>query len=366
MLKKIILFVMLVCTFFAAGVNEVAAAEVTALHWGVNKDKVLRVVFDCDMPSKARVAIENDELLVTVNGKLQQNIAKIYTVKSDVVKQLRLEAKGEQTLLHMPLTKNIAAKDYKMFILKKDLTTNRPDRIVIDILGAGAGQMPAKVEKPVEKPKPTKPKKETSKPAQYKTNGGLKGKIIALDAGHGGTDPGAIGKQGTYEKTITLAIAKKVEDLLEQRGAKVYMTRTTDVDVYGPAATDAQELQARVDVAQDNKADAFVSLHCNASANRSVGGFSTYYYPKTIYDSMLAESIQNQITSNFGLDDLGTRQANFYVVKRSSMPSSLIEMAFISNPKEEKLLRSNWFQGKLAKVIVDGIEAYFDTAGGRN
>ena len=137
------------------------------------------------------------------------------------------------------------------------------------------------------------------------------------------------------------------------------MTRVKDVDVYGVNATDAQELQARVDVAENSAADLFISLHINASVNKNVGGFSSYYYPKTSHDARVATAIQKRMTNKFGLDDLGIRQANFYVNKRSSMPSALIEMAFITNAKEEKLLNSNWFQSKLAKAIADGIEDYF-------
>ena len=91
---------------------------------------------------------------------------------------------------------------------------------------------------------------------------------------------------------------------------------------------------------------------------------TSYFFPKTDYDKVAAAAIQDELTKKFGLDDLGVRQANFYVNKRSSMPTVLVETAFLSNPKEEKLLRSNWFQNKMAKVIADGIEDYFAAAGG--
>lgn len=194
---------------------------------------------------------------------------------------------------------------------------------------------------------------------KFRTSGGLKNKIITLDAGHGGSDPGAIGAKGTKEKTITLAITLKVQELLKKKGAKVYMTRTKDVDVYGPNASDKDELQARVNVAEKYNSDLFLSLHINSSVNKSVGGFSTYYYPKTNHDLRIAQAVQKQLTDNFGVDDLGVRQANFYVVKRCSMPAALLEMCFISNPKEETLMQSNWFQKKTASMIVAGIEKYF-------
>ena len=194
---------------------------------------------------------------------------------------------------------------------------------------------------------------------RFRTSGGLEGKIITLDAGHGGSDPGAIGSDGTKEKNITLAITKIVKEILEEKGAKVYMTRTTDVDVFGPNASDAEELQARVNVGEKYNSDMFVSLHINSSVNKNIGGFSTYYYPKTDNDLRLAKNIQNKLAANFGVDDLGVRQANFYVIKRISMPAVLVEMCFISNEKELTLMKGQWFQKKTARLIAEGIEKYF-------
>ena len=194
---------------------------------------------------------------------------------------------------------------------------------------------------------------------RFRTSGGLDGKIITLDAGHGGSDPGAIGSDGTKEKNITLPITKMVKEILEEKGAKVYMTRTTDVDVFGPNASDAEELQARVNVGEKYNSDMFVSLHINSSVNKNIGGFSTYYYPKTDNDLRLAKNIQNKLAANFGVDDLGVRQANFYVIKRISMPAVLVEMCFISNEKELTLMKGQWFQKKTARLIAEGIEKYF-------
>ena len=195
---------------------------------------------------------------------------------------------------------------------------------------------------------------------KFRTGDGIKGKIITLDPGHGGSDPGAIGASGLKEKQITLEIGMRLKELLEKEGAKVYMTRTTDKDVYSANASDRAELQARVNVAEKNNSDLFISLHINSSVNKNVGGFSSYYYPKTDYDLKIAQAIQNKFAKNFGVDNLGVRQANFYVVKRCSMPATLLEMCFISNPKEEKLMKGKWFQKKTARLIVEGVKDYFD------
>lgn len=196
--------------------------------------------------------------------------------------------------------------------------------------------------------------------SKFRTGGGIKDKIITLDPGHGGSDPGAIGASGLKEKQITLEISMRVKELLEKEGANVYMTRTTDKDVYAPNASDRAELQARVNVAEKHNSDLFLSLHINSSVNKSVGGFSSYYYPKTDNDLKIAKAIQDKFAKNFGVDNLGVRQANFYVVKRCSMPATLLEMCFISNPKEEKLMKSKWFQKKTARLIVEGVKNYFD------
>ena len=196
--------------------------------------------------------------------------------------------------------------------------------------------------------------------SKFRTGGGIKDKIITLDPGHGGSDPGAIGASGLKEKQITLEISMRLKELLEKEGAKVFMTRTTDKDVYAPNASDRAELQARVNVAEKHNSDLFLSLHINSSVNKSVGGFSSYYYPKTDNDLKIAKAIQDKFAKNFGVDNLGVRQANFYVVKRCSMPATLLEMCFISNPKEEKLMKSKWFQKKTARLIVEGVKNYFD------
>ncbi len=210
-----------------------------------------------------------------------------------------------------------------------------------------------------DKKKEDKKEDKDQRKSGYRTGGGLDGKVITIDAGHGGSDPGAIGQGGLKEKQVTLPIAELLKERLEKMGAKVYMTRTTDKDVYGPHASDKDELQARVNVAEKHDSDLFISLHINSSVNRNVGGISTYYFPKTANDGRLARAVQNELSSNFGVDNLGIREANFYVVKRCTMPAILVELCFISNPKEEKLLAGNWFRKKAARLMAEGIEKYF-------
>ncbi len=402
------------------------AAQVTDVKWGVDKNNVLRLVVDVTDRAGYAVDIDDNILKLTVNAKKSDQAPDRRTVKSQLADSLKVLAKGSNTVVQVPLKQKLTSKAYKAFVLKKDATTGRPFRVVLDITqpqqtatakstttGVVVSNKPIVSNKPTrvssssataiavkkqnvatevknkETSKKTESKKTESKKSdskrsaavitadsaantaaasqvavikgngKFRTSGGIAGKIITLDAGHGGTDPGAIGSDGTKEKNITLPITKMVKELLEAKGAKVYMTRTTDVDVYSPNATDVQELQARVNVGEKYNSDIFVSLHINSSVNKSVGGFSSYYYPKTASDLKLASSIQKQLTDNFGVDDLGVRQANFYVIKRISMPATLIEMCFISNEKELTLMKGQWFQKKTARLIADGIEKYF-------
>lgn len=452
-MRKIFVLIALACSLLVCAAAQ--AAQITDVKWGVNKEEVLRFVVDLTDNAGYAVDIEGSVLNLTVNASKGSQVAAQGIVKSALATSYQVVDKEHYTIVRVPLRQSISASHYKSFTLKQDPQTNRPFRVVLDIMPAqrsvkapvqSTAKAPAQSSvkapaqttapvvsnRPVVSSRPTRPaakkpavtqpstpakstasaaqssavkqteaaktetkqttittKKETKQPEKdkakaeakssaspkvvpvsskqtkivgngnFRTSGGLSGKIITLDAGHGGSDPGAIGSDGTKEKNITLAITKAVKELLEKKGAKVYMTRTTDVDVYGPNASDADELQARVNVGEKYNSDLFVSLHINSSVNKNVGGFSTYYYPKTSNDLRIAKAIQDQLTANFGVDDLGVRQANFYVIKRISMPATLVEMCFISNEKELVLMKGKWFQNKTARLIAAGIEKYF-------
>jgi len=416
LLRKIFLLTLLACCMLLGAVAQ--AAQITDVKWGVNKADVLRIVVDVTDTAGYAVDMEGDTLNLTVNADKGAQVPHSKAVKSSLADSLKIVDKGSYTVVRVPLKQRLPEKSYKAFVLRKDPATGRPFRVVLDVTprqasysGSGAvsnrpvvSNRPTKnnssikkntviktstaADKKADKKKSSSKKKNDNKKntaaaktettvnkpvnksdtdklavikgnGRFRTSGGLDGKIITLDAGHGGSDPGAIGSDGTKEKNITLSITKMVKEILEQKGAKVYMTRTTDVDVFGPNASDAEELQARVNVGEKYNSDMFVSLHINSSVNKNIGGFSTYYYPKTDNDLRLAKNIQNKLAANFGVDDLGVRQANFYVIKRISMPAVLVEMCFISNEKELTLMKGQWFQKKTARLIAEGIEKYF-------
>lgn len=396
LLRRIFTFAVMLCCLLLSSIA--GAAQITDAKWGVDAENVVRLVVDATEPVDYTVENGSGVLTLTVDAPYKENINKTEKIRSSLAPSMQTVSMGDKTVIKVHLSRTLAATDYKSFTLKKDPKTNRPYRVVLDITadkkaasvsskpaaGTVVSSRPVVGNKPVSGSKTTvvktesKPvvsnastsekkqeEKQTVSPAavkgsgKFETKGGLKGKVITLDPGHGGSDPGAVGADGTKEKDVTLDIAKKLEALLKKEGAKVYMTRTTDKDVCGPYAKDADELQARVNVAEQYNSDLFVSLHINSSVNKKIGGFSSYYYPKTQYDLKIAKAIQNKLTANFGVDDLGVREANFYVVKRCSMPATLLELCFISNPKEEKLMNSNWFKNKTAKMIAEGIEDYF-------
>jgi N-acetylmuramoyl-L-alanine amidase len=181
---------------------------------------------------------------------------------------------------------------------------------------------------------------------------------IAEDPGHGGADSGAVGPSGVQEKNITLPVAKMVAEYLAPI-AEVMLTRTDDSI---PGGNPDTELSFRAKMANDWGADLFVSIHCNAAADPAANGTETYHMPGSQKGATLAGAIQSRLVSALGLRDRGVKQANYAVLRRTSMPAVLVEIAFISNPTEEALLKSSDFQRKAARAIAQGIADYLGIA----
>lgn len=190
----------------------------------------------------------------------------------------------------------------------------------------------------------------------------LEGKKIVIDPGHGGNDAGAIGPSGVMEKSVTLKISLELEKLLVAEGAEVIMTRRTDVEVAkkGRYATDIEELKSRCDIANEEKADIFISIHADSFTNPASRGTTCYYYSSGSDKSKkLADSIRVALIEQIKTPSRGTQPCNFYVVRNTDMPATLVELAFISNPIEEALLNSKEGVQKAAQGIFDGIEDFF-------
>lgn len=191
------------------------------------------------------------------------------------------------------------------------------------------------------------------KPLALKPETHLKDVVIAVDAGHGGKELGAIGCCGDKEKDINLAIAQNFKKELELRGAKVVMTREDDSDV---------SLKERVKTAKANEAVLLISIHANALPdckdplkNR---GTSVYYYHNQA--KPLAESILKEMTTQLGTQNDKVRQGSLALVRPTSSVSVLIEVAYMINPDDVILLTDKTFQQNCAKAIADGIEKYLE------
>ncbi len=172
--------------------------------------------------------------------------------------------------------------------------------------------------------------------------------VVVLDPGHGGVDPGAVGIGDIQEADLVLPIAQQVASLLQQQGIQVVMTRNSDVDV---------ELEPRVQMAEQARANLFVSIHANSVGldRPEVNGTETYYYSS---GEALAQVIQNSVVSMVGTNDRGIRQARFYVLRKTSMPAVLVETAYVSGSEDAPRLADPNFRSQMATAIARGILQY--------
>jgi N-acetylmuramoyl-L-alanine amidase len=197
-------------------------------------------------------------------------------------------------------------------------------------------------------------------------------KLIVIDPGHGGADPGTQ-HNGLVEKQLTLDIAQRLKSLLVAQGWTVRMTRETDVDPLSsdilakmradgkPKADDRAYLQTRCDVANNAGARMFISIHINSAPSESAHGTTVYWYKPQ--DAALAQAIERSVIPLAGTQDDGTRHENFYVVRHSTMPAVLIETAFATNPGDVALLRQPSFLQNVAQGIANGVKAYAGAPG---
>jgi len=171
--------------------------------------------------------------------------------------------------------------------------------------------------------------------------------VVALDPGHGGRDPGAIGPSGLREADVVLDIAQRVRDLLVRDGVRVLMVRDADITV---------ELDDRTRLARESGATIFVSIHANASPRAAVNGTETYYL--TPQSLALAQMIQDDLGVVLGLPSRGIKTANFVVLRDNDIPSVLVETAFISHAEDEARLREPSFRQRIAEAVHRGITRF--------
>lgn len=191
-------------------------------------------------------------------------------------------------------------------------------------------------------------------------------KKVVIDAGHGGIDPGAVGATGKEEKEITLAVVKKLQILLNAAGAEVILTRDSDMDLGSDIdgsllAKKRRDLSRRVELANQKKADVFLSIHVNSFPSGRWSGAQTFSQKGQIESKRLAETIQAELRRIMRNTNRVAKLEDFYTNRKTEMPSATVEIGFISNPGEEKLMTSETYQEKMAYAIYVGILKYFST-----
>ncbi len=334
-----------------------------------------RLVFDLSGPVEHTLfSLHQPERIVIDlnNSRLQTQLSQLDYANSHIKAIRHARRNGSDTRVVLDLKSDVRPKS---FVLKPQREYGH--RLVIDLYDKdeSAPRTPIKRIQPTNRPRDV---------------------LIAVDAGHGGEDPGAIGRRGTREKDVVFSIAKKLEQLIEkEHGMKALMIRKGDYFV---------DLKRRVKIAQKHNADLFISIHADAFHKPQAKGSSVYILSEGNATSdmarILAESENNSdLIGGVSLDDkdemtkmvlvdmlqnvtiedshklasnvlTGLRgitrlhknrveQAGFRVLRAPEIPSVLVETAFISNPREERNLRSSAHQGKLARAILKGVRHYF-------
>ena len=169
---------------------------------------------------------------------------------------------------------------------------------------------------------------------------------IFLDPGHGGDNPGAIAASGLEEATVNLDVVLMIGGILTERGYEVNYSRTTNKNV---------SLAERARLANLWGADYFVSVHCNSATNPAYNGTESFYYTTGTVAEQFATTVNTALVLQNGLKDLGVKERNLAVLRLTSMPATLVELAFLSNPTEAQLLATTSFRQKCAIGISNGI-----------
>ncbi len=188
---------------------------------------------------------------------------------------------------------------------------------------------------------------------------GLANKIIVVDAGHGGADPGAV--RGSYlEKDITLPVSQKLADYLSQAGALVIMIREDDRDLAPDqrsslAQKKRADLKQRVNIANQSGAHLYVSIHVNADPSSRWSGAQTFYHAKSERSKVTAVLIQEEMTRLLKNTQRKAKVGTYYILSQTQMPSVIVEIGFISNPQEARNLVDEDYQTQVAYAIFSGI-----------
>jgi N-acetylmuramoyl-L-alanine amidase len=384
MFNKISGLVFLVASFFGLLLtNIVLATEIKGLRMWSSPENT-RLVFDINSTVEHKVFVLNDphRVVVDIRSSAMINPFPELNYSKSLVAGIRHASRNEKDL-RVVLDMKSKVKP-KSFLLKP--TQNYGHRLVLDLQNLGIKNTDLQK---IKKSAPTKGKN-ISSPSLL-----AKSVIIAIDAGHGGEDPGAVGPRGTKEKDVVFAIAKKLAAMInKQRGMRAIMIRQGDYYV---------SLRRRMNKARDSQADLFISIHADAVRSRQANGASIYVLSQKgasseaarwlaksqngsdliggvslddkddLLASVLLDLTQNatiaassevativlrQLKKIGNVHRKGVEQAGFVVLKSPDIPSILVETGFISNIREEGKLRDRQFQGRIAAAMINGIKKY--------
>lgn len=358
-----------------------------AVRTGAQPGKKTRLVIETASRPSYTLSYGDKQLIVNLSNTNGKSDIQPKLASGTLIKRITQIQEGSVLKVVATLSSAIDAIDKKQIMLLKPNGDN-DYRLVIDF-AAGTGK--GIVEKStVAKSATTQPKTEI----KTSTNSSNNKHIIVIDPGHGGKDPGCIGRGGTKEKIVVLSVAKKLKKSLDAAGYKTFLTRSSDSFL---------KLADRAEFAEKKKADLFISLHANANPSRNVKGFSVYTLSEKASDEeaqKLAESenaadkidvsgfeqfskdIRVALSSlqQHAVAELSEEYANScarslnrasieqqkgpavrhapFAVLRSTVPGALIELGHLSNKKEENLLKSDSYQNKLVAAIVKSINSY--------
>lgn len=356
--------------------TSLAPAMIRNLRTAVSPDST-RLVLDLSRKTRVKTHLpaRADGMIVEIPNAMLSKAAQTRIAAGALAKSFLIRQTEESVAVSLP---NGSFQTYKLFSL-----TN-PPRLVIDVTPS----VPQELAPPFE---PAAPSQLLTPPPQPIPPRSKSFTTIVIDPGHGGRDPGAHGLRGTEEKDITLKVGLKLRDLLKKEpGVRVLMTRERDVFV---------ELEDRARFANGNEADLFVSIHVNSHPQRSVRGIEIYHFGEAkdqralevaarengtplnstgigweylVADLLTTKKIEASLelawntkeamiahlNGHYPLVDHGVKTAPFYVLRFTSMPSILAEIAYISNSTEENLLRTGAFTTSVAESLREGVNAF--------
>ena len=191
-------------------------------------------------------------------------------------------------------------------------------------------------------------------------------RVIVIDAGHGTPDEGAESSNGVTEAQINLKIALKVQNLLEQTGCTVILTRSDENGIYDSKSSTIKQkkvsdIKNRVKIGNQSSADIFVSIHLNKIPQQQYYGWQCFFNSKNDNSKMLAEQLQENLNDSMQKENkrVAMKLNSIYIMKNVEIPISIVECGFLSNPEEEKQLQEDEYQNRLAWGIYNGITDYF-------